>query len=187
MGTNIGPSFKNMCCLPLRTILYFQYKKTWNHFRCSNWGHILVPFLETKFVFAFVCFCFFCCWLVVAVLGSRHVKWLHALVECTERGSTHLRGAALARILSLEADMKTLSVFACALPYANRQVIDQVSVCNVARARGPRALAERLPRNADRRAIKQTELARRALTMLAATVGTKSAASHCRVERRTRR
>ena len=185
MGTKSGPIFKNTCCHAPITILHFQYTKTWNHFRSSNWGHILVPNLGIKFAVAYVFFCFVC-WLVAAVLGSRHVHWLHALVECTGRGSTHLRGAALARILALEADMKTLSGVARARAQS-RQVFDQMSVCSVARARGPRALAERLLRNDDRRATKQIELARRALTMLAATVCTKSIASHCRVERRTRR
>ena len=144
------------------------------------WFQLWVPNLQSLMFFCFVC------WLVAAVLGPRHVNWLHGLVECTGRGSTHLRGAALARILALEADMKTRSGVARARAQS-RQVFDQVSVCSVARARGPRALAERLLRNDDRRATKQIELIRRALTMLAATVCTKSIASHCRVERRTRR
>ena len=38
----------------------------------------------------------------------------------------------------------------------DQPVIDQASGCNVARARGPRALAERLHRNADRRAVEHT-------------------------------
>ena len=53
--------------------------------------------------------------------------------------------------------------------------------------RGPCALAERLSRNADRSAVKQIALAKFALTMLAATFGTNTIVSHCRVERRTRR
>ena len=53
--------------------------------------------------------------------------------------------------------------------------------------RGPCVLAERLPRNADRRAVKQIALARCALSMLAATFGTNIISRYCRVERRTRR
>ena len=113
------------------------------------------------------------------------MRWLHALVECAGLGNTHLRGAALPRIRVIGSGHEHIIRFCMRL--ASRKVGQSLTKCAFAMLRGPRASVERLPCNADRRVVKQIALARCALTLLAATFGINNIASHCRVERRTRR
>ena len=124
-------------------------------------------------------------WQATLVLGARKSRGLRAhFYQCAGRGRAQMCCAALARIRTAN---KAVSCLYQPCAAQDQPVIAQASVYDVVRAHQPRALAERLPRENDRRAVKQIAMARCALIMLAATLGPKTIASHCRAERRTRR
>ena len=140
------------------------------------WGPILVPNLIT-------CLRSKIHFLASAIsLGGMRIETADCtFYQCAGSGRTHMCCAALARVRTA-SKARWFVYQPCSAQ--DRQV--KVSVCRAARAHHQRALAERLRRENDRRAVKQIALARCALIILAATLGSKTIASHCRVEGRTR-
>ena len=152
-------------------------RKTWNRFRFLIWGPILVPNLAT-------CLCSEFNFLAsdISLGGMQIERAAYPFYKCAGSGCAHMCCAALARIRTA-SNVRSFVYQPCSAQ--DRPV--KVSVCSVARAQHQPALAERLRRENDRRAAKQIALARWALIILVATLGSKTITSHCRAEARTRR
>ena len=152
-------------------------RETWDRFRFLIWEHILVPNLGT-------CLCSEFHFLASDISLGWHANREAACTfyQCAGSGCAHMCCAALARIRTAN---KVRSFVYQPCSAQDRPV--KVSVCSVARAHHQHALAERLRRENDRRAAKQITLARWALIILVATLGSKTITSHCRADGRTRR
>ena len=117
------------CCHPRAQYYIPNINKTWNHFTSLNWEHFSVPNLGSHLHSVL----FFFVRKLRQFGGARHVRWLQALFECTGLGNTHLRGAAPARIRVIGSGHEHYQFLHAPCLAQGRPVIDQVSVCNVAR------------------------------------------------------